>query len=61
MYTIWTQLDDGTYEPITAHYQLDEAVQLAIELNRMKADRYVVRDALGKNVDLSVYSSPALS
>jgi len=45
MYTILVRLRDGSYTTITSHNALDEAVQVAIELNSRWLQQYIVRGA----------------
>ena len=48
MYAISVRLEDGSLLPITQHDRLDEALQIAADLDAQWKHEYHVKDAAGR-------------
>jgi hypothetical protein len=52
VYSVLIQVGDSEFRQVASRDELEQAVQLAKELNAKRPQKYVVRDAEGNNVDL---------
>ncbi len=51
MYSVFVQLGDGEFLHVASRDELEQAVQLAEELNANWPQKYVVWDSQGNDVD----------
>jgi hypothetical protein len=53
VYSVFVQLGDGEFLHVASRDELEQAAQLAKELNGNWPQKYVVRDSEGNDVDLT--------
>jgi hypothetical protein len=53
VYSVFVQLGDGEFLHVASRDDLEQATQLAKELNSKWPQKYVVRDSEGHDVDLT--------
>ena len=53
MYSVFVQLGDGDFLHVASRDELEEAMQLAKELNTKWPQKYVVRDSEGNDIDVT--------
>jgi hypothetical protein len=51
VYSVYVQLGDGEFLHVASRHELEQAQQLAEELNANWPQKYVVRDSQGNDVD----------